>query len=115
VSWVPFIPILVILGVVLALVIGAIILLVALLRAQKRAAREAGYATLGAYLRAAPRTDADKRNAADLALKGVVICLLGLLFPPLLLIGLFPFFYGARKVIYASMGLGFVDDADQTA
>ena len=66
-----------------------------------------------AYLRAAPQTDDEKRDAADLALKGLVLCLLGLLFPPLLLFGLIPFFYGARKVVYASMGLGLADDPDR--
>lgn len=29
------------------------------------------------------------------------------------LVGLLPLFYGGRKVVYASMGLGLVDDADQ--
>ena len=51
------------------------------------------------------------RAAVDLALKGLVICLLGLIMPPVLLMGLFPLFYGARKIAYASMGLGLVDDA----
>lgn len=92
--------------------VGGAALLV-LFNRQRRKAREAGYSSLGAYLRAAPRTDAEKRDAADLALKGLVLCLLGLLFPPLLLFGLFPFFYGARKVVYASMGLGLADDANQ--
>ena len=50
----------------------------------------------------------------DLALQGAVICLLGVIFPPLLLVGLFPCFYGTRKVVYASMGLGMLDDADPT-
>ncbi len=76
-------------------------------------ARKGGYPSLGAYLRAAPRTDAEKRDAADLALKGLVLCLLGVLFPPLLLFGLIPFFYGARIVVWASMGLGLADDSDQ--
>lgn len=88
---------------------GAVLLLLGLLRK----AREAGYPSLTVYLRAAPQTDREKRDAADLALKGVVLCLLGLLFPPLLLFGLIPFFYGARKVLYASMGLGLADDPDQ--
>ena len=48
-----------------------------------------------------------------MALKGLVISALGLLFPPFLLIGLFPLFYGARKLAYASMGLGLVDDAER--
>jgi hypothetical protein len=80
---------------------------------QRRKAKEAGYLTLAAYLRAAPRNDNEKRDAADLALKGLVLCLLGLVFAPLLLLGLVPFFYGARKVVYASMGLGLADDPDQ--
>jgi hypothetical protein len=39
--------------------------------------------------------------------------MLGLLFSPLVLVGLLPLLYGARKVLYASMGLGLVDDAEQ--
>ncbi len=79
----------------------------------RRQVRRLGYPSPGAYLRAAPRSDEEKRDAVNLALKGLVICLLGLVFPPFLLIGVFPFFYGARKVAWASMGLGLVDDADQ--
>lgn len=78
-----------------------------------RRARRLGYASTGAYLRATPRSDAEKRDAADLALKGLVICLLGLLFPPVILVGLIPLFYGGRKLVFASMGLGLVDDPDQ--
>jgi hypothetical protein len=57
-----------------------------------------------------PRRDSD---AADLALKGLVFCMLGLLFPPFVLVGLLPLFYGGRKLVYASMGLGLVDDGEQ--
>jgi hypothetical protein len=78
-----------------------------------RRARRFGYASARAYLRAAPRSDEEKRDAADLALKGLVFCVLGLLFAPFVLIGLIPLFYGGRKLVYASMGLGLVDDADQ--
>ena len=94
---------------VAAILIGVIAML---WRVYQRQAANAGYASLGEFLRAAPRTDEEKRDAVDLTLKGVVICLLGLLFPPFLLIGLFPFFHGARKMAYASMGLGLVDDAE---
>ena len=97
---------------VIGAVIGALVIVVMLLRTQQRKAVQAGYLSLAAYLRAAPRTDEERRDAADLALKGLVMCLLGLVFPPLMLIGLFPFFYGTRKLIYASMGLGLIDDAD---
>jgi hypothetical protein len=78
--------------------------------ARRKEARQ-GFPSLSAYLRAAPQTDQEKQAAVDLALKGVVICLLGLIVPPLILVGLFPLFYGVRKIIYASMGLGLLDDA----
>lgn len=77
-----------------------------------RKARAAGYASLAEYLRAAPHTDEEKRQAVDLALKGLVLCILGLIFPPLLVIGLFPLFFGTRKMIYASLGLGLVDEQE---
>lgn len=96
-----------------ALLVGAGVAVFLLWDRQVRRASEGGYPSLAAYLRAAPRTDAEKRDAADLALKGLVLCMLGLLFPPLMLFGLFPFFYGARKVVFASMGLGLADDSDQ--
>ena len=97
-------------------VAAAILLLVVAVKLRnhfRRKTRRLGYPSLGAYLRAAPRTDEEKRDAVSLALTGLVLCLLGLIFPPFLLIGLFPLFYGARKVAWASMGLGLVDDADQ--
>jgi hypothetical protein len=78
-----------------------------------RRARRFGYESPRAYLRAAPRSDEEKRDAADLALKGLVFCVLGLIFAPFVLIGLIPLFYGGRKLVYASMGLGLVDDAGQ--
>jgi hypothetical protein len=78
-----------------------------------RRAKRFGYPSTGAYLRAAPHSDLEKRDAADLALKGMVLCLLGLLFSPFVVAGLVPLFYGGRKLVYASMGLGLVDDAEQ--
>jgi hypothetical protein len=103
----------VILGIFAIPVVGTIILLAILLRSVRRQARSAGYVSTRAYLRAAPQTDQEKKDAADLALKGLAICLLGLMFPPMILVGLFPLFYGARKVVWASMGLGLVDDAER--
>ncbi len=76
-------------------------------------AKRFGYASTRAYLRAAPRSDDERRDAADLALKGLVFCMLGLLFSPAVLVGLVPLFYGGRKLVYASMGLGLVDDGEQ--
>ena len=80
----------------------------------RRQGREAGYDRLGDYLRSAPRNDREKRDAVDLALQGVVICLLGLLFPPFLVLGLFPLYYGARKICLAWMGLEFLEEPDAT-
>ena len=102
----------VVVGLLAVLVLGVLLALVALVMGEVRKARRAGYASLSAYLAATPKTDAEKRAAADLALKGVVICFLGLLFPPLILVGLVPLYFGARKVIHVSMGLGLVDDID---
>lgn len=100
-----------------AAIITAIVLLLGvgalLVRRTQRRAQNMGYPSIGAYLQAAPRSDQEKRDAVDLALKGLVACLLGLVFPPLLLVGIFPLFYGARKIAWAEMGLGLVDDADQ--
>jgi hypothetical protein len=94
------------------LAILSIVFIALLVRSHRRKAQAAGYATLGEYLRAAPRSEEEKRDAVDLMLKGVVICLLGLALPPLLLVGVFPFFFGARKVVYAQMGFGLFEDAD---
>ena len=104
------------LTVIVAGAIAMVLLIVALFlvcrRSYKRRAERAGYASIGDYLRAAPRTDEEKRDAVDLALIGLAICLLGLLFPPFILIGIFPLFHGTRKIAYTSMGLGLVDDAE---
>jgi hypothetical protein len=81
-------------------------------RGLSRRARRIGYASIRDYLRAVPRSDAERRDAADLALKGLVWCALGLVFAPCVLLGLVPLFYGARKLTYASLGLGLVNDAD---
>jgi hypothetical protein len=96
--------------IILAVLLGPILMFVFLARPR---AKRFGYASTSAYLRAAPRSDAEKRDAADLALRGLVFCILGLLVPPLVLVGLIPLFYGGRKLVYASMGLGLVDDPDQ--
>ncbi len=94
----------------LLLVTGVIALIAAWRRMVRRQAKRAGYASVGEFLRAAPRSDEEKRDAVDMAIKGLIICVVGLVFPPLILFGAFPLFYGARKIAYASMGLGLVDD-----
>ncbi len=106
------VPELLILFVVLGIPMLVVVMLSFGVFSAKRA-RSFGYGSRREYLRAAPRTDAERRDAADLALKGLVLCLLGLLFAPLVLVGLVPLFYGGRKLVYASMGLGLVDDPDE--
>jgi hypothetical protein len=81
----------------------------------RRRAKRAGYQTVRAYLRAAPRTDEEKRHAVELAVRGLAWCLLGILFPPLVLVGVVPLMYGTRKLCLAWLGVGIVDELDETA
>jgi hypothetical protein len=67
------------------------------------------YASLSAYLPAIPVTDGQKLDAVDLALKGGVIVILGVLCPPLIFVGLVPLYYGVRKITMTLMGLGLSD------
>jgi hypothetical protein len=101
----------VVIGGIVAILVGGLAA-IAISYARRRA-RVAGFASVGAYLSAPPRSDAERRDAVDLTLKGVAVCALGLLYPPLLLVGLLPFFFGARKVAYGMIGLGLVDDGDR--
>ena len=57
-----------------------------------------------------PVTDREKREAVELTLRGVMFCVLGLLFPPLVLLGLVPLYYGLRKLALASMGVDLLED-----
>lgn len=105
-------PVVLLLGIV---TLGGVIVLitVAVFRAlMGKRARRFGYPTTGAYLAAAPQSDEEKRDAVDLALKGLVICIVGIVFPPFILIGLVPLFYAGRKLAYSQLGLGLVDDPD---
>jgi hypothetical protein len=96
--------------VILAPFLGLVVWFVILAR---RRPKRFGYSSMGAYLRSAPRSDEERRDSVTLALTGLVFCFLGVLLPPLVLVGVVPLFYGGRKVVYASLGLGLVDDADQ--
>ena len=87
-------------------------IMIFIVRRLRRNAAAAGYPSVGAYLRAVPRNDEEKRQAVDLALKGVVLCVLGLFFPPLIFIGVFPFYYGARKLVLVWLGLDILAEID---
>jgi di/tricarboxylate transporter len=101
------------------MLLGVIVVLITLLvalwvrRKLKRDASRAGYASVSDYLRSPPRSDRERRDAIDLGLTGLVFCLLGFLFPPFLLVGVFPLFYGLRKIAYGSLGLGLIDDTEE--
>lgn len=102
-----FVPLLTIIAIS---ILGIAFLARAWRRTVRRQAERSGYASVSEYLRAAPRSDEEKRDAVDMAVKGFIVCVVGFVFPPLVLFGAFPLFYGARKIAYASMGLGLVDD-----
>ena len=104
------VPELLLLGIVLISPIVALVVLFNLITGGR--AQRFGYASRMAYLRGVPRSDDERRDAADLTMKGLALCMFGLLFPPAVLVGIMPLFYGGRKLVYASMGLGLVDDGD---
>jgi hypothetical protein len=102
--------ILLVLFVVLAALVAIVIFTVRRLR---KNAAAAGYPGVFAHLRAVPRNDEEKRQAVDLAMKGAVLCVVGLFFPPMILIGVIPFYYGSRKLIMVWLGLDLLaDDGD---
>jgi hypothetical protein len=104
-------PELIIIAVLLVVPVICMATIAVLILSGGKRAKRLGYASTREYLRAAPKTDEEKRDAVDMALKGLALCVLGLLFPPFVLAGLVPLFYGGRKMAYSSMGLGLVDDA----
>ncbi len=97
-----------------ALVTSAAIVIFVVRRLRKNAAA-AGYPGVGAYLRAVPRNDEEKRQAVDLALKGGILCALGLFFPPMILVGVVPFYYGSRKLILVWLGLDILAEIDRSS
>jgi len=78
----------------------------------RKQVRRRGYPGLRAYLRELPQTEEQRFEAVELTLKGVVLCVLGLLFPPLVVIGLVPLYYGLRKLAAVNLGIkSSTDDA----
>ncbi len=92
-------------AVVLALLAIVIVLLLTWHLLQQRRARRMGYRGWGAYLRAVPKNDTEKRMAVDMAARGVVWCILGILFPPFVIVGLVPLYYGGRKLLMIGAGV----------
>jgi hypothetical protein len=97
-----------------AAIVVPLAIVIFILRSLGRKAAAAGYPTWRAYLRAVPRNDEEKKYAVDLTLKGLVLCTVGFFFPPLILAGVVPFYYGARKLCLVWMGVDILDEADRS-
>jgi hypothetical protein len=91
--------------IIFLLLAGWIVVFLAPILVWRNRVRQRGYPGLRAYLRELPHTDEEKLDAVELALKGAVLCLIGLLFPPLVLVGAVPLYYGARKWASAALGI----------
>lgn len=52
-----------------------------------------------------PHTDQEKLQAVELTLKGAALCMLGVLFAPMVLIGLVPLYYGVRQLAAIRLGI----------
>ena len=76
--------------------------------------RRQGYPGLRAYLRELPRTDEEKLDAVNMTLKGAMLCLLGLLFPPILIIGVVPLSFGLRKLAAVELGIKSLEEDQAT-
>jgi hypothetical protein len=57
-----------------------------------------------ADLRSLPHTDEESFQALELMLQGIVLCVLGQIFPILSLFGVVPLYYGARKLGWVLLG-----------
>jgi hypothetical protein len=79
----------------------------------RRNVRQRGYPGLMAYLRELPQTEDEKLDAVELTMKGVAICVLGVLIPPLVLVGLVPLYFGARKLASVTLGIKGAGDTGQ--
>jgi len=85
--------------------------LVAIGRSRRRA-RQAGYKGIFEHMRAVPRNDREKREAVNMAFRGLALCLVGIVLTPLLLFGLPPLYYGGRKITLVLLGTDLLADDD---
>jgi hypothetical protein len=95
----------------LILVVLLVWSLIAVFRTRRRAL-QAGYKRVSEYMLAAPRNDREKREAVNMAFRGLALCLVGIVFAPLLLLGVFPLYYGGRKIALALLGTDLLVDDD---
>jgi hypothetical protein len=97
--------------ILLILLIVLVWSLVAIGRTRQRA-RQAGFKGISDYMLAVPRNDREKREAVNMAFRGLALCLLGIVLTPLLLLGLPPLYYGGRKIILVLLGMDLLADDD---
>jgi hypothetical protein len=101
-------------------IVGIVVLLYILvrsliaLRRTRQRALQAGYKSISEYMLAAPRNDQEKREAVDMAFRGLAICVVGILIQPLMLFGVFPLYYGGRKIILALLGMDLIVEDDDS-
>lgn len=101
-----------VLAVGLVFIIAALVFVARLLSRYRGYAVAHGYRSFGDYLRAAPTSEDETREAVDMTMYGVAFCVLGFAFPPLIIMGAFPLFFGGRKVMYGVLGLGLDNGLD---
>lgn len=92
-------------------IVATIVALVLLLTWRRRLTRR-GYRGAFDYLRSLPQTDSQKRDALDLLMRGIVMCPIGIIVWPLLVVGVFSVYYGVRKLCMVWMGLEILDEPD---
>lgn len=103
-----FVPVLVLLFVLLVWSLWAV-------RRTRLKAEEAGFRRIGDYMRAAPRTDKEKKEAVGMATRGLALCALGMVFAPFALLGAVPLYYGGRKIALALLGIDLPADDNDVA
>ncbi len=99
---------------VLFMIVLTVVLVVLLLVRWRPRILRAGYPGLYAFLHCVPRTDAQKRDALDLTLRGLVLFIVGAVLQPLWVIGAFLFYYGIRKFCMIWMGLEILEGTDES-
>ena len=97
--------------ILLILLIVLVWSLVAIGRARRRA-RRAGFKGIFDHMRAVPRNDQERREAVNMAFRGLALCALGIVLTPLLLLGLPSLYYGGRKITLALLGMDLLADDD---
>lgn len=97
-------------GTALLLLFGILVWSLAAVARTRRRAREAGYSGIHEFMMAVPRNEQEKREAVNMAFRGLALCLVGIVLTPLLLLGVPPLYYGGRKVALSLMGTDLLAD-----